>query len=764
MDLIVKSLLSVEPVVSARTQMTAPHSSNCFELYGFDVLVDADLKPWLLEVNLSPSMQAESPLDWTIKSALLSDALNLVGIDKVDRQTVIRASRSRSEVKRPSYGSGKSGQRPSQVPSHEEEAKVHVGGEQPNAADFRLLEQGQLKTVARALNEMTRVQNFITLFPTEKTVPRYAPITELQLAMKPWPRGRRPAVERPSCSQVMAALLFEHRPSSSSQATGVASRRPRSTSSRPASARPELPARGGDEDADEEAATPASSSGLRLELARTSKDLIRSKRDARARALAMATYPQLAQAATQAGESTRTRRSTRQSPANTVLQQKGCRLMLMEYLIRLDNMCCQLGALELATKIEQIPGLRLGRLQAFQRRLDARHPSQNLAEAESGNFACCIERLLTACRANLLQLVQEVRADAEPGETCPPSPRSGDCGLPLAQQLPSSVLSRPEGREALEELATMSATELEQILLGRECEPEVRLMLEPYAAARRSMSRLAAGSTQAMLRASRPSAGYMHTSIVGDAGSSQLKRTASGPLSELLCIPLAIAAAEHRKEQASMPKTPSRTPSKPVQEGFQASASTSRLDLNESGASAEMTALAAAQHADMTHQPPEASQAATRVGSRPSSGRPPSGSGLSFSRSVSRQASFSSATGGYGRQPHLQQACLCIFGRLIGLCEQLSASISGLPAVYSHHCHRHCCREDRISCPSSDEAGDNDQRPREAPAGATGTREERLLCDPASRKGAMLQQATDKLPVHGTGNGALVCKSLVCKY
>ena len=43
---------------------------NCFELYGFDVLVDNDLKPWLLEVNLSPSMQAESPLDWQIKSSL----------------------------------------------------------------------------------------------------------------------------------------------------------------------------------------------------------------------------------------------------------------------------------------------------------------------------------------------------------------------------------------------------------------------------------------------------------------------------------------------------------------------------------------------------------------------------------------------------------------------------------------------------------------------------------------------------------------------
>jgi hypothetical protein len=27
------------------------HGSRCFELLGFDVLIDADLKPWLVEVG-----------------------------------------------------------------------------------------------------------------------------------------------------------------------------------------------------------------------------------------------------------------------------------------------------------------------------------------------------------------------------------------------------------------------------------------------------------------------------------------------------------------------------------------------------------------------------------------------------------------------------------------------------------------------------------------------------------------------------------------
>jgi hypothetical protein len=66
-DLIVKTIISIESTICNAFEMQAPFRSNCFELLGFDILIDNTLKPWLLEVNLSPSMNIDSPLDLKIK-------------------------------------------------------------------------------------------------------------------------------------------------------------------------------------------------------------------------------------------------------------------------------------------------------------------------------------------------------------------------------------------------------------------------------------------------------------------------------------------------------------------------------------------------------------------------------------------------------------------------------------------------------------------------------------------------------------------------
>lgn len=51
-------------------------NSRCFHIIGVDVLLDEDLRPWLLEVNHSPSLNIDdSELDCEIKRHVLSDAL-----------------------------------------------------------------------------------------------------------------------------------------------------------------------------------------------------------------------------------------------------------------------------------------------------------------------------------------------------------------------------------------------------------------------------------------------------------------------------------------------------------------------------------------------------------------------------------------------------------------------------------------------------------------------------------------------------------------
>ena len=85
-DVIIKTILCGENYVQNAMKKNGMYRQNCFEVFGFDILVDSDLKPWLLEVNLSPSLAAESPLDMVIKTTLLTDTFNMVAIKRFDRR------------------------------------------------------------------------------------------------------------------------------------------------------------------------------------------------------------------------------------------------------------------------------------------------------------------------------------------------------------------------------------------------------------------------------------------------------------------------------------------------------------------------------------------------------------------------------------------------------------------------------------------------------------------------------------------------------
>ncbi|KAG2461335.1 TTLL9 polyglutamylase, partial [Polypterus senegalus] len=69
----VRSLQSVQKVII--------NDKHCFELYGYDILLDEQLKPWLIEVNASPSLTASSLEDYDLKCRLLEDTLHVVDME-----------------------------------------------------------------------------------------------------------------------------------------------------------------------------------------------------------------------------------------------------------------------------------------------------------------------------------------------------------------------------------------------------------------------------------------------------------------------------------------------------------------------------------------------------------------------------------------------------------------------------------------------------------------------------------------------------------
>lgn len=97
-DLIVKTLIAVEDKLASAFSVSNSRR-NGFELYGFDVLLEGEsMKPRLLEVNVFPSLSSSSPMDKRIKTVLVSDLFQLVGIPFVDsRREVQQLDKAKQE-------------------------------------------------------------------------------------------------------------------------------------------------------------------------------------------------------------------------------------------------------------------------------------------------------------------------------------------------------------------------------------------------------------------------------------------------------------------------------------------------------------------------------------------------------------------------------------------------------------------------------------------------------------------------------------------
>ncbi|XP_076201252.1 tubulin polyglutamylase TTLL5 isoform X6 [Aptenodytes patagonicus] len=200
-DLIIKTVVSAELAIATACKTFLSHRGSCFELYGFDVLIDDTLKPWLLEVNLSPSLACDAPLDLKIKASMLSDMFTLVGF--VCQDPGQRSSRaiyhSSESVRRNPY---QKLQRPVSAQSQTANTRLHtrplsasdaeIKNPMPSGREKATGRQGssvlglsmeEIKVLRRVREENERRGGFIRIFPTPLTWDLYGSFLEHKTSM-----------------------------------------------------------------------------------------------------------------------------------------------------------------------------------------------------------------------------------------------------------------------------------------------------------------------------------------------------------------------------------------------------------------------------------------------------------------------------------------------------------------------------------------------------------------------------------------------------
>ena len=92
-ELVLKSLIAVQSEI--------PSYNCCFDLVGYDVMIDQNMQTWLVEINSSPSLARENYLDDLIKQQLIDDTLELVNPIYFNKQELVKVLERRvSEVQK----------------------------------------------------------------------------------------------------------------------------------------------------------------------------------------------------------------------------------------------------------------------------------------------------------------------------------------------------------------------------------------------------------------------------------------------------------------------------------------------------------------------------------------------------------------------------------------------------------------------------------------------------------------------------------------
>ncbi|KAJ8030028.1 Tubulin polyglutamylase TTLL13 [Holothuria leucospilota] len=139
-DVIIKTLISAHPILKHNYRTCFPNhikGSACFEILGFDIMLDKKQRPWLLEVNHSPSFHTDSKLDKEVKEELLYNTMCLINLTPFDRKRCIEEERRRVKERLLQRGKPKEFRKEEYEESQATAAEIQMKFEDAHLGSFR---------------------------------------------------------------------------------------------------------------------------------------------------------------------------------------------------------------------------------------------------------------------------------------------------------------------------------------------------------------------------------------------------------------------------------------------------------------------------------------------------------------------------------------------------------------------------------------------------------------------------------------------------
>ncbi|KAM5124839.1 LOW QUALITY PROTEIN: tubulin monoglutamylase TTLL4 [Mantella aurantiaca] len=170
-EMVIKTIIASEPYVNSLVKMCVQNPHSCHELFGFDIMLDENMKPWVLEVNISPSLHSNSPLDVNIKGQMIRDLLNLAGFLLPNNDDISNGTGGSGGSATSISSCGKDRGRLMEILNEEKMKRTHyLSNKIPDKDHYAtVLEQlfpEDVRVLAETEDELSRCGHFERVFPS----------------------------------------------------------------------------------------------------------------------------------------------------------------------------------------------------------------------------------------------------------------------------------------------------------------------------------------------------------------------------------------------------------------------------------------------------------------------------------------------------------------------------------------------------------------------------------------------------------------------